>query len=125
MCNKVVSKETFMLKYCPDKYKTQKMWDKAVDSYLITLKFVPDWSVTNKILEKLDNFLFSKANILFHDVDFNIITFLSNYMGFNTIGLNIKTLTIILMKMIQKLLIMLDLWLGVTDLNNAKHTKKK
>ena len=114
-----------MLKYCPDKYKTQKMWDKAVDSYLITLKFVPDWSVTNKILEKLDNFLFSKANILFHDVDFNIITFLSNYMGFNTIGLNIKTLTIILMKMIQKLLIMLDLWLGVTDLNNAKYIKKK
>ena len=32
-----------MLKYCPDKYKTQEICDKAVDSSLLELNFVPDW----------------------------------------------------------------------------------
>ena len=30
----------------------------------------------------------------------------------------------ILMVMILKLLLVLDLWLGVTDINNARHVKK-
>ena len=42
MCDKVVSKKPFMLKYCLNRYKTPKMCDKAVDSYLLTLKFFPD-----------------------------------------------------------------------------------
>ena len=37
--------------------------------------------------EKLDNSAFSN-NDFFHDVDFTIITFLTDYMGFNTIDLN-------------------------------------
>ena len=37
MRDKVVSKEPFMLKYFPDKYKNQEMCDEAVDFYLITL----------------------------------------------------------------------------------------
>ena len=52
MCDKVVSKEPFMLKYCPDKYKSQEMFNKTVDFYLITLKVVPDRFVVNKKLEK-------------------------------------------------------------------------
>ena len=40
-----------MLIYCPDRYKTQKMWDEIVDDYLAALKFIPDWFVTTKILE--------------------------------------------------------------------------
>ena len=27
MCDRVVSKELFMILYCPDEYKTQRMWD--------------------------------------------------------------------------------------------------
>ena len=42
MCDKVVPKDPFLLKYCPDKHKTQEMCDKAVDSCLLALKFVPD-----------------------------------------------------------------------------------
>ena len=42
MCGKVVTKDLFMLKYCLDKYKTQEVCDKAVDSVLPTLKFFPD-----------------------------------------------------------------------------------
>ena len=33
------------------------MCDKAVDDCLATLKFIPDWFVTSKMLEKLDNSL--------------------------------------------------------------------
>ena len=43
MCDKVVFKDPFMLKYCFDRYKTQEMCDKAVDVFLATLKFIPDW----------------------------------------------------------------------------------
>ena len=39
MCDKIVSKEFFMLKYCLDIYKAQ---EKAVDSYLLALNFVSD-----------------------------------------------------------------------------------
>ena len=48
MCDKIVSKDHFKLKYYLDRYKTHEMWDKAVDAFLPTLKFVPDWSVTKK-----------------------------------------------------------------------------
>ena len=54
MCDKVVSKEPFMLKYSLDRCKTQQMHDKAIDSFLPTLIFVPDWFITSKMLEKLD-----------------------------------------------------------------------
>ena len=32
-------------------FKTQEMCDKATDAYLPALKFVPNWFVTNKMLE--------------------------------------------------------------------------
>ena len=31
MCDRVISKDHFLIIYCPDKYKTQKMCDEAVD----------------------------------------------------------------------------------------------
>ena len=46
MCDKVVSEDSFMLKYCLSRYKTQEMCDKGVDDFLPALKFVPDWFVT-------------------------------------------------------------------------------
>ena len=48
---KIVFKEPVMLKYCHDRYKTQEMCDKAVDAYLPSPKFRPDWFVTNKVFE--------------------------------------------------------------------------
>ena len=70
------------------------------------------------MLEKLDNSVFSK-NMFFHNVDSNIITFISHDMDFN-MGL----VMIILMKNILKLLFMLDLRLGIIDLNKIKCIKK-
>ena len=34
---KTAAEQTFMLKYCHNKYKTQEMYDKVFESYLLTL----------------------------------------------------------------------------------------
>ena len=47
MCEKAVSKELFMLKYCFDKCKSQEMGKEAVNLCPPLLKFIPAWSVTN------------------------------------------------------------------------------
>lgn len=38
--------------------KFKKTCDKAVDCYLLALKFFHDWLVTNKVIAKLDSVLF-------------------------------------------------------------------
>ena len=44
MCNKVVSEDCFMLKYCFNRYKTQDMCDKILDVFLPTLTlFLNGW----------------------------------------------------------------------------------
>ena len=106
-------------KYCVDTYKTQKLCDKAVDSYVLS-HFVPYWFVTNNMIEKLDIAVFSDDYIVFFDLDSAFVTFFINNKGLNSIFLNnniiilILLLNIILMMkvliiMVQKLLIMLDL----------------
>ena len=40
------------MQFVPDQDKTQEMCDKATDACLPALKFVPNWFVTNKMLEK-------------------------------------------------------------------------
>ena len=39
--------------YVPDQYKTQQMCDKGVNNCLASLKFVPHWFVTCKMIKKL------------------------------------------------------------------------
>ena len=55
---KLFPKKNFILKYCLGRYKTQEIWDEAVDAFLPALKFVPDWFFTSKMIEKLDNAVF-------------------------------------------------------------------
>ena len=61
MYDKVASEESSMLKYCLDRYKAKEMCNKSVDASLPALKFGTDWFVTNKILKKLTNALFSSS----------------------------------------------------------------
>ena len=61
MCDKVVFKEPFMSKYYLDRYKTQVICGKTVDTFLPTSKFVSDRFGTNKILEKLDVVIFTRV----------------------------------------------------------------
>ena len=44
------------------------MHDKAVDTCLAALKFVPDWFVMIKMLEKTDDIVFSNDDIVFVNV---------------------------------------------------------
>ena len=79
-----------MLKYCIDRHRTQEICDKAVDALLPALKFVPDYFVTNKLLEKLANVVLSNDDIFFVDVDSDVVTFFNDDMAHNTINLNIN-----------------------------------
>ena len=73
MCDSVISEDPFSIVFFPDKYKTQIMCDEAVDDCLAALKFIPDWIVTNKMLQKLDNALHA------NDEDFDKVTFIANH----------------------------------------------
>ena len=88
MCDKVISEDRFMLKYCPDKSNTQEMGDKAVKAFLPALKFVPDWFVTSKIIKKLDDALFVNDDIIFMNKDSNNITFFGGDIGVLSVDLD-------------------------------------
>ena len=88
MCDKAFSEDFFLLKCCLGRYKTQDMCDKVVDSFLTTLKFVPDCFVTNKMIKKLYNVLFTDDNILYFDKDSGNVTFPSDDMSILIIDLN-------------------------------------
>ena len=79
MCDKNISENLFMLKYCHDKYKTQKMCNNAVYSCLLTLKFVPDKFVASEMIEKLDSAVFSDYYIVFGDLYYDFVTFLARH----------------------------------------------
>ena len=52
------------------------------------MKFVPDWFVMSKMIEKFDNDVFSNYDIVFGNKDSDIVTLLSNYIGLNSINFN-------------------------------------
>ena len=62
------------------------MCGKTVDSYLLALKFVPNWFVTNKMIDKLDNAIFSIDDTVFGDIDFDIVTSFRSDKGLNSIS---------------------------------------
>ena len=59
MFDRVVSEGPFLIAYCPDKYKTQRMCDEAVDGSLAALKLIPDWVITNKMINELFTSLYT------------------------------------------------------------------
>ena len=73
MCERVVSEDPFLIVYCPDKYKSQRMYDKAIDDSIAALKLIPDWFVTSKMIEKLYTALYAVENMLYFDEDFNVV----------------------------------------------------
>ena len=76
LCDKVCEKP-FKLKYCPDRYKNQKMCDNAVNTYLLALKFVPDWFATSKMIEKLNTAVFYNVYIVFGDLESDLLHYLA------------------------------------------------
>ena len=128
MCGKVASENPFLMVHCPDKYKTQKRCDKAVDYSLPALKLTLDWFVTSKMIKKLYTALYGDENILYFDKDSGNVVFSCNEMGILNIDLYILRILIlitILMKMILILLFLLDFWVGILNLENVKILKKR
>ena len=62
---RVISEDLFVLVYFPNKYKTEKMCNESAADCLAALKFIPDWFVTSKMVEKCDNALYANDDILF------------------------------------------------------------
>ena len=54
------------------------MCDQAVDDCLATLKFIPDWFVTTRILEKCHYTLLVNDDTLILNKNHNKVTFISN-----------------------------------------------
>ena len=64
------------------------MCNKAVDNCLAALKFVPDWSVTNKLIKKLSTALYADENKLYFNEDSDNVTFICNEIGIFNLDLN-------------------------------------
>ena len=64
------------------------MCDKAVDESLTTLKLIPDWFVTSKMIKELFTVLRVDENILYFNEDSGNIVFSCNKMGVLNIDFN-------------------------------------
>ena len=52
------------------------MCDKAVDDFLPTLNFLPDWFVTSKMLKRISACLYADENILYFGEGFGNFVFI-------------------------------------------------
>ena len=64
------------------------MCDKAVDDSIATLKLIPDWFVTNKMIKKLFTALYADENILYFNEGSGDVLFNCSGMGILNIDLN-------------------------------------
>ena len=70
-----------MIVYCPDKYKTPRICDEALDDSLAALKLIPHWFIRSKRIEKLYTALYAEENIFYFDEDSDNVVFSCNEMG--------------------------------------------
>ena len=92
MYNKAADNYPHALRSVPDCHKTKKCVIKLSvfirlqhNLFLIDLKFVLDWFVTNEIIEKLDGALFFDDYIIFADLDSDFVIFFSEDLGSNSV----------------------------------------
>ena len=117
---------SFMLIYCPNIYKTKKVYNEDVNDCLEPLKSISDWFVTNKILKKFHDALLSNDDILLIDENFSKVTFRANKTGILSVDLDKINFDDEndFGEIILKLLSISDLPPGVINLKNAKPLKK-
>ena len=103
MYDRVASEDSFLIVYCPNKYITQKLCDESVDDSLATLKLIPNWFVTSKMIKNIFTALYAdEKKILL------MLLLIVMKWVFLILILIILILMIILMKMILILLFMSD-----------------
>ena len=66
------------------------MCNKSVDDFPPSLKFLPDWFVTNKMTKKLITALYADDNILYFNEDAGNVVFSCNEMVFLVCTSSIK-----------------------------------
>ena len=88
MCDRTIFEDPFMLVYCPDKYKVQKIHDECIDGCMEALKFISDWFVKSKMMKKLLTALYADDNILSFNEDSVAVIFSCNEMGILSVDLN-------------------------------------
>ena len=121
MCDRIISEETFLIIYCPDKYKPERICDKAVDDHLAALKLILDWFATCKTIKELDTALCADENILyFNEGSVNAIC-CCDKIGILNIDISNINLDNNFDQFDSILLFLLEFWLGVLNLKNAKH----
>ena len=81
MCDRVVSEDPFLIVYCSDTYKTQRMCNQANDDSLAALKLILDWFVKSKMIKELYAALYADENILYFNDDSGNVVFSCNEMG--------------------------------------------
>ena len=59
ICNLAISLHFPFIADCSDKCITQELCDEAVNDSLATLKLIPDWFVTSKMINPIQDRLFS------------------------------------------------------------------
>ena len=97
------------------------MCDEAVIDSLAAWKFIPDWFITSKMIEKPFTALYANENIFYFDEDSGDSAFNYYYSAFLILILIIFVLMIILMKKILILLFLSDIWLDILNLKKAKN----
>ena len=78
MCDRVDSEDPLWTVYCAYRYKTQRMCGEAVNDCGAALKFFRDRFILSKMLEKSDNALHAKDDLLFYNDHFDQVTFIAN-----------------------------------------------
>ena len=101
------------------------MCDEAANLCLAALKFIPDWFVTSKILQKFDNALHANDDILFHNEDFDKVTFITNQKHILAVDLDKINLDNNFDEDHLDIIFHTNFWLGVINLKNRKHLKKE
>ena len=88
MCDRVSSEDPFLIVYCPNKYKTERMCDEAVDDPLASLQLIPDWFVLSKTNKILFITFYADENVLYFKEDSGNFVFSCNEVGIFDLDLN-------------------------------------
>ena len=88
ICDIVVSLYLFLIVYCPDKYKSQRMYDEAVHDSLAALKLILDWFAISEMIKNLCTALYLDSGLLFSDEDSGNVTFCCNEMSILSVNLS-------------------------------------
>ena len=87
MCDRVASEDHPFVVYCPDKCKTKRICDEAVNDSIAALKLISGWFVTNEMIKDVFTALYTEIMIYFNE-DSGNVAFSCSEMGILSIDLS-------------------------------------